>query len=166
MERKLEPRATREKAAKDKVLPKKGETAMDRLTREVPARAPIPTPIPKPQPIKKVAENGSREVKRSRGSQEPVVVDMRRPAFDASKDDAIMKDVRPTRSAETLAPQQKPEPQGSQEPSKFNQNTAQNGDRKSAGIRKSEVSNIVQPMEVLNQVLNTRINLAIGQVLG
>lgn len=89
MEKKTEPSVTHEKVAKEKAQPKKGETVTDRIVREVLARASVSMPTLSPQPIKRPAENRSRGVKRSRRSQEPVVMDV-------SKKTGILRPVKTT----------------------------------------------------------------------
>ena len=119
----------------------------------------VPVPIGGQRQRKAETTRGGERVERVQG---PKPVDTRKPEYDGEIDDAIMEDVSNNKHVkqktyvpgeaslkarqrdETPAPHQTPE-----------RNT-----------RQSEVSAQVKTIGVLNQVLNTRIDLAIGEVLG
>lgn len=169
MERKpAETRATKkEREAKD-TAQKKTDGAVDRVIRGMPpAKAPSPAMVPTSKPVEKVVENG-RARKRARTVDEPspMVVDTRKPAFDGDRDDAIMEDVIEARPQVPDPGTRRPEARGSQIPPKASQYATQNGDKKGAGTRRSEISTLAQAGTVVERVLKTRIELEIGQILG
>lgn len=117
----------------------------------------IPVPISKKPEVPRMEEN---RAKRS----EPVPVDTRRPEFDGRRDDAIMEDL--TNRFDRSARDQRSPAHNEKAPVPELTRKQQIGEKKPLNVRKSEVSSHVQPMNVLDQVLNTRIDLAIGEVLG
>ena len=121
-------------------------------------RMQVPVPIPAKKDVRESNEKPKNDGNRMpRG---PVPVDVRSTEYNGKDDDEIMEDVTNIRQAQPkkhevrAAERMKPSETvpASQSPEKH--------------PRQSEVAAQVKPMGVLNQVLNTRIDLAIGEVLG
>ena len=127
---------------------------------EMPIQMQVPVPIGGQK-----TKNGERNKKNGReekgGNQKPV--DVRAPEYDGSKDDAIMEDVTNktghVRSNKHL-------PGEAQEKSRNRNGAPAVSQAPEKHTRQSEVAAQVKTVGVLNQVLNTRIDLAIGEVLG
>ena len=158
---------TKEEGIKEnkKVPPVKNERAIaqdrsDRPIKPLPTRMQVPVPIGDQRNVTNDKEvQGKRmETRTTRG---PVPVDTRTPEYNGRTDDAIMEDIV-TRGAQPIRHEAhevpikgKPKevvPANQQAPEKY--------------LRQSEVAAQVKPIGILKQVLDTRINLAIGEVLG
>lgn len=128
--------------------------------REMLTQMQVPVPIggQKTKNGEKNKRNGREE---KGGNQKPV--DVRAPEYDGSKDDAIMEDVTNTmghvRSNKHL-------PGEAQEKLRHRNGAPAVSQAPETHTRQSKVAAQVKTVGVLNQVLNTCIDLAIGEVLG
>jgi hypothetical protein len=136
-------------------------TSLEPQANPVPATTRMQFPVP-------IGNKRGGVVKRNEEGEKqggPVPVETRRPEYNGKSDESIMQDVIDQPMIDRAAQPRKHEvPE--KERSKNNSVPEQNGERRVAGVRQSEVSSQVKPLGVLNQVLNTRIELAIGEVLG
>jgi hypothetical protein len=168
------PRARRQNKTKEngaqeikKGAPPKKERAIAPAVKEPPKNAlPLATQMQVPVPIVSSQKSkGEDKIKRN-GREEPAQkmrpVDTRVPEYNGRRDDAIMEDV----SNQQHVKHKMHEP-GEADKSMRPKNESPAGHHVAEKHpRQSEVAAQVKTIGVLNQVLNTRIDLAIGEVLG
>lgn len=136
-----------------------------RSPRPIEQRRSVP-PEPRmqvPVPIVNKKEGGSREATKSGvNPRGPVPVEVRRPAYNGQDDNTIMEDVN-DRQAPAKKHDAKEAAFGKTRPGEEAPVLPQVMEK---FPRQSELTAQAKPLRVLNQVLNTRIDLAIGEVLG
>ena len=131
---------------------------IERPIRPLPAAPRMQVPVPVAGYKNEMSVGGKNgKVSAPRG---PVPVEARRPEYDGSRDNEIMEDLS-NRHAQPKARESKEAP-GRSNPKEG----IPAGQQQEKHPRQSEVAAQVKPVGVLNQVLNTRIDLAIGEVLG
>jgi hypothetical protein len=119
----------------------------------------VPVPISGQRQQKAELVKGSEQVEWAQG---PKPVDMRKPEYDGKIDDVIMEDVSNSKHV-----RYKTYPLGeAQEKTRQWDEMATPHQTLERTMRQLEVSAQVKTVGVLNQVLNTCIDLAIGEVLG
>jgi len=167
-----QPKTRRQAKAKEngaqeskKVEPRKNDRVIGPVIREQPKKempnkmqVPVPIGDQKPKNGEKNKRNGREE---KLGNQRPI--DVRAPEYNGRKDDAIMEDVTNTAGHVRSNKHLPGEAQEKARPRDVTPATSQTPEKHT---RQSEVSAQVKTVGVLNQVLNTRIDLAIGEVLG
>jgi len=130
----------------------------DRPIKPLPSTARLQVPVP-------IASKTQGEKDRNRRSgepKEPVPVQVRVPEYNGRRDDEIIEDV-------TMRPPhgKKPDSTGKERPKEEAPDRKdQIMDKRLPGTRQSEVAAQIKPGNVLSQLLNTRIELGIGEVLG
>jgi hypothetical protein len=120
---------------------------------------PSPKPVPRRMdPAPPVASETQRKLPTTRISKQPVVEQV--PRYDPQNDMDVIED-----KAMNELPRRplQPRNQTTEGQNKHDQRTM--GDKKPTA-RQSAVSAQVDPMSVMNQLLNTRVSLAVGEVLG
>ena len=129
---------------------------------ESPIRS-LPTPprMQVPVPIGR-NEGGGRETTRdNERTRVPVPVEVRRPEYDGRDDNVIMED-----TSDRRAPPQKHEAREASGKNKPRGEIPLAPQAIEKFPRQSELASQARPLGILNQMLNTRIDLAIGEVLG
>jgi hypothetical protein len=120
-----------------------------------PPRMQVPVPIGR-------NEGGARETTRNvEQTRVPVPVEVRKPEYDGRDDSVIMEDVS-NRQAQPRRHEVK-EASGKNKPRDEAPSVPQTIEK---FPRQSELALQAKPLGILNQMLNTRIDLAIGEVLG
>ncbi|KAF7965113.1 hypothetical protein HWV62_45565 [Athelia sp. TMB] len=132
--------------------PTQGKDAAGQPKRTVRMQVPVPI-LPRNIPQ---ARPGPRRMEEA--NAQPITPQKTR--YDGTRDDAIVEDG-------ANGPEQSAPPSSKTRlPAEHASATKDSFEKRAPVTRQSEVSSLVKPVSVLNQVLNTKINLAIGEVLG
>ena len=141
-----------------------GKPAQNEMHAENRMQVPVPIVDLRKEGGERKPQGYNKNVEQTRG---PVPVEVKRPEYNGRKDDEIMEDIqdlpkiqaRRHDARETKDSIKKLRP-GEALPAHHH------APEKEKYTRQSEISAHVKTVEVLNQVLNTRMDLAIGEVLG
>lgn len=134
-------------------------------------RAPQPAPVkeikatsrPPPQPLPLPAKQTAIKEKKL------VPIDVRAPEFDGRRDEMIVDDHPTTKRDGGNQPLIKNVSNRQPQPPNASEEVVKNKEafeKRPPLIRQSEIAMHTKPMSILNQMLNTRVDLAIGEVLG
>ena len=95
-----------------------------------------------------------KEIKRKSKSGDPIPIDIQKPRYVGANDDEIIEDLISPVTQDILM----------QDPALIKASEDKVADRKP--LRKSAVSAHINPFEILDQVLSTKVELAVGEVIG
>lgn len=127
------------------------------------SRARSQAPVLEDKTVKVPAAMPSRpEVVKPTKTKEQIPFDTREPEFDGQRDDMIIEDqpsIKRAKDRRTIVPEQ------TRSHEEITQ-TKDAFDKRITAPRQSEITAHTRPVQILNQLLNTRIDLAIGEVLG
>jgi len=95
-----------------------------------------------------------KEIKNKGKTRDPVPVDIHKPRYDGANDEQIIEDIISPASKDILM----------QDPAPIKASENKIAERKP--LRKSAVSAHINPFKILDQVLSTKVELAVGEVIG
>lgn len=140
-----------------------GGRAQDEIHAEQRMQVPVPVANPKKEGERKQSNyNGNME--QARG---PVPVEVKKPEYNGHKDDEIMEDIQdlPRKQGRKHDARETKDSIKTVRPGEA-QLVPHHAPEREKHTRQSEIASHVKTTDVLNQVLNTRMNLAIGEILG
>jgi hypothetical protein len=132
------PRLKDLKGGRENHPPKNPETGRTTRTMKNP-----PKPVGIPREIKKKSKTG-----------DPIPVDVHKPRYDEANDEQIIEDILSPASKDVLM----------RDPSPIKATEDKPTERKP--LRKSAVSAHINPFKILDHVLSTKVELAVGEVIG
>lgn len=116
-----------------------------------------------PKPTEKSTPQAPAQAPPKSRSKTPVPADARRPEFDGRNDDHILDDGQRRKPLISRQPVQS----RSQAPIVGNNDRTKDAyERRPVAARQSEITSYTRPLNIMNQILNTRIDLCVGEVLG